>query len=185
MVLLEYSDGSIPRIPNCFPWTRVSGATAFADSAFPHYANRFKLREAAEIVGVWTQVDMDAADITVTLYEGDSTVRRTLTLKKHHAGGAGGVDTQYAGYFSTPFNATADTLYRVSQKNNYNIASGTAVNLNFFYIDPSTIASKIWDHMPYAGLFSEFYYGFSSDLSSWTDITNRMNLIGPIIRSIG
>jgi hypothetical protein len=184
-VLLEYSDGSIPRIPNCFPWPFFTGSNVYSDSTTPYWANRFKLRTAAEIVGAWVQADMNCDDITVTLYSGTATVERTLILKKHHTGATGGTDTQYAGYFSTPFNASADTLYRISHANNYATASGTPLGVNFIYTYPASIAPKIWDHMPYAGLFSEFYRSTSTDLSSWTDITNRMNMIGPIIRSIG
>lgn len=187
LVLLEYSDGSIPRIPNCFPWTSTSNFGAiYSDSTTPHRGNRFKLRKAAEIVGVWVLCDMDAADITMTLYSGIADVEKTTVLKKHHSGGTGGAYTQYAGYFSTAFNAAADTLYRVVARNNYATASGTPIALTSVNIAPSGIESKIWDHIPYAGLFSEFYYTTSTDLSSWEiNVTTNMFVLGPIIRSIG
>ena len=52
-------------------------------------------------------------------------------------------------------------------------------------IAPAALVSEIWDHMPYAGLFSEYYYCQSADLSSWTDYTAQFGFVGPIIRSIG
>jgi hypothetical protein len=186
MVLLEYSDGSIPRIPNCFPWTQVLYLSGlYSDSSWPYTGNRFKLRQATEIAGVWFQGDMDADDVTATLYSGTATVEKTLTLKKHHSGGTGGNHTQYAGYFSSSFTASADTLYRLSLKNNYATASGTPLLVTRAYIQPSSMTTKVWDHMPYAGLFSEIYLTQSQDLSSWADASDFFGMIGPIIRSIG
>jgi hypothetical protein len=188
LVLLEYSDTTIPRIPNCFPWTRINyGSDVYSDSDPKYIGNRFKLREDTEIVGVWAVLNHDPLDSTVTLFSGTSTVERTLTFKKHHTGGTGGNDNQYAGYFSTPFNASADTIYRIAFNNNYATASGTPLDDDWIEINPSTIRTKIWDHMIYAGLFSEFYRCIaSSDLSGWTETwPERMVMIGPIIRSIG
>jgi hypothetical protein len=186
LVLLEYSDTSIPRIPNCFPWTITASDIFYSDSTTKHYGNRFKLREDTEIVGIWAVMDHDAPDSTITLYSGLATVEKTLTLKKHHTGGTGGSVSQYAGYFSSPFNASADTLYRLAAENNYATASGTPLTLHMLGISPLSIASSIWDHRPYAGLFSEIYRTRSDDLSSWTDSTiNWFEMIGPIIRSIG
>ena len=185
LVQLEYSDTTIPKIPNVAPWSKTTGLfSLYSDSATPYNASRFKLKTGAEIAGLWFVGRMNSDDATATLYEGNSTVRRTTTVYKYRSGDVGGFDAQYAGLFSEPYSASADTLYRMSIKNNYPGSLFLDMYVYYLAIAPTALTSKLWNYVTYAGFFSELYRSESADLSSWTDYTDDFLCVGPIIRSI-
>jgi len=184
-ILLEYSDGSIPKIPNIMPWSGLGFVSSlYSDSAIPYHGNSFRLKTDTEISGFWCVAKMNSVDVAVTLWDGATNeIKRSAILKKNHTGDVGGYDAQYSGLFSEPFPALANSLYRIGINNNH--PNSEYRDLQLYFLSMAPLSSKIWTHIPYSGFFSEVHRSESPDQSTWTDYEDDFLCIGPVIRSIG
>jgi len=181
-ICLWYTDGysvipGMPQIGNMFNYGVNSTDT------YNHIGLEMKSNVAMEIVGMWAQLDLNTYDATLKLISGGNTVERTATIESDYAYNS---DSQnlYYGYFSSPFQASADVLYRY--------VVYTASTSDIALVCPRTAHIPGDDEMTQQ-LSTNWFYDIDlveGELTTptWQEYAAgaaAWGLIGPIVRSIG
>jgi hypothetical protein len=171
VVALEYSDGSVPPVPGCFPIAAINTA-AFGNAANPDERGlRFRLPFPARLAGCWIYSDLDA-DYSLHLYGSDGATRLlSLSCDATVRGSAGyGVLT-------------------------YLFASGVVLARNAFYrlaLEPTTAGTVVMSDFDVASAAlldafeggQDFHYTAAKDPSgegSWTQTLTRRPFLGILL----